>query len=56
MENEAYTFLHPENTVVCQVRRSRLAVVDAEDDEEGEDTEAGDVPATDQSDAAATQE
>ena len=56
LKNEDYTFLHAENTVVCQVRRSRLAIVDAGDEEEGEDTEAGDVPATDQADdASATQ-
>jgi len=42
LENEDYTFLHPDNTVVCQVRRSRLAIVDADDDEEeGEEAEGG---------------
>ncbi|WP_299115688.1 50S ribosomal protein L25/general stress protein Ctc [uncultured Winogradskyella sp.] len=44
LENEDYKFLHPDNTVVCQVRRSRLAIVDEEegDEEEGEETtEAG---------------
>ena len=47
LESKDYKFLHPDNTVVCQVRRSRLAVVDADDDEEegeeateGEDTAA----------------
>ncbi|MDX1270732.1 50S ribosomal protein L25/general stress protein Ctc [Bizionia paragorgiae] len=42
LENEAYKFMHPDNTVVCLVRRSRAAVlVDDEDDEEGEEaTEA----------------
>ena len=39
LENEDYTFLHPENTVVCQVRRSRLAVVDADDEDEDETAE-----------------
>ncbi|WP_405574046.1 50S ribosomal protein L25/general stress protein Ctc [Winogradskyella sp. Asnod2-B02-A] len=53
LENEDYKFLHPDNTVVCQVRRSRLAVVDADDEE---DEDAGDVPATEQSDDAAAQE
>jgi large subunit ribosomal protein L25 len=53
LENDDYTFLHPDNTVVCQVRRSRLAIVDEEEGEEGEETEAGDVPATGQDDAAA---
>jgi len=56
LENDDYKFLHPDNTVVCQVRRSRLAIVDEEEGEEGEETEAGDVPATGQDDAAAAQE
>ncbi|XMO88130.1 50S ribosomal protein L25/general stress protein Ctc [Algibacter sp. AS12] len=47
-----YTFLHSDNTVVCQVRTSRTAVVDADDDED----EAGDVPATETDDTAAVQE
>ena len=44
LQNEDYTFLHPDNTVVMQVRRSRLAVVDEEEegeDEEGATTEEG---------------
>lgn len=59
LKNEDYKFLHPDNTVVCQVRRSRLAIVDADDDdEEGEEgtTEAGDVPATETDDVAAVKE
>lgn len=38
-ENEAYKFMHPDNTVVCQVRRSRASmnVADEADDEETED-------------------
>jgi large subunit ribosomal protein L25 len=52
LENEDYTFLHPENTVVCQVRRSRLAVVDEEEEgEEGEEAvegaEGAEAPAAD---------
>ncbi len=41
LENESYTFLHPDNTVVCQVRRARAAIVDTveEDDEDDEETE-----------------
>ncbi|WP_411894171.1 50S ribosomal protein L25/general stress protein Ctc [Winogradskyella sp. A2] len=37
LTNDDYKLLHPDNTVVCQVRRSRLAVVDEveEDEEEG---------------------
>jgi large subunit ribosomal protein L25 len=54
LENEDYKFLHPDNTVVCQVRRSRLAIVDEEG--EGEETEAGEVPASGQTEDAATQE
>lgn len=34
--NENYTFLHSENTVVCQIKTARLAIVDeVEEDEEG---------------------
>jgi large subunit ribosomal protein L25 len=55
LENEDYKFLHPDNTVVCQVRRSRLAIVDAEEGE-GEETEAGEVPASGQTEDAATQQ
>ncbi|MDO6759968.1 50S ribosomal protein L25/general stress protein Ctc [Tamlana sp. 2_MG-2023] len=32
--NEKYSFLHTDNTVVCQVRTSRTAIVDDEDEEE----------------------
>jgi large subunit ribosomal protein L25 len=39
LKNDAYKLLHPDNTVVCQVRRSRLAIVDAEEEEEEEGTE-----------------
>lgn len=42
LENEAYTFMHPENTVVCLVRRSRAAVTEDEEDEEGEEGEDAD--------------
>jgi len=37
LANEDYKFMHPDNIVVCQVRRSRLAIVDEpeEDEEEG---------------------
>lgn len=41
LENEAYKFLHPDNTVVCQVRRSRASVADFEADEEEEETVEG---------------
>lgn len=45
LENEAYTFMHPDNTVVCLVRRSRAAVTEDDDDEDGEDAEGEDTPA-----------
>jgi large subunit ribosomal protein L25 len=51
LANEDYKFLHPDNTVVCQVRRSRLAVIADDDDEE--EVEAGDVPTTETDDTAA---
>jgi len=41
-----YTILHPDNTVVCQVRTSRKAVVDVATD--GEDVDAADVEATEE--------
>lgn len=34
LQAEDYKFMHPDNTVVCQVRTSRVAVVDDEDEEE----------------------
>jgi len=37
LENEAYKFMHPENTVICLVRRSRASVDVADDDEETEE-------------------
>ena len=39
IENESYTFLHPDNTVVCQVRRARAAIVDEVESDEDEDEE-----------------
>ncbi len=39
LENEDYKFLHPDNTVVCQVRRSRASMA-VEDEEEDEDDAA----------------
>ncbi len=50
LANDDYTIMHPENTVVCQVRTSRNAV---EDDEEDDDA---DVPATETDDVAAVKE
>jgi large subunit ribosomal protein L25 len=40
--NENYTFLHSENTVVCQIKVARAAIVDeVEEDEEGLEGEEG---------------
>jgi large subunit ribosomal protein L25 len=56
LENDAFKILHPDNTVVCQVRRSRAAISaflgEDEDDEEGTTEEGaegaeGDTPAED---------
>ncbi len=44
LQNDAYKFMHPDNTVVCQVRRSR-ASVDAHDEEE-EETETASAEAS----------
>ena len=49
LQTESYTILHPDNTVVCQVRSSRTSVKDA--DIEEDDTSAEEV-ATVSSDAA----
>ena len=41
LESEGYKFMHPENTVVCLVKRSRTSVADdADDEEEGEEETA----------------
>lgn len=39
VESDDYTILHPENTVICQVRTSRTIAADEEDDEEEEGAE-----------------
>lgn len=36
LQNDAYKFMHPDNTVVCQVRRSRNSVAETDEDEEEE--------------------
>src|SRR5690606_4314506 len=38
LENPNYKFLHPDNTVICQVRRSRASVADVADDDDEEET------------------
>ena len=51
LENESYTFLHPDNTVVCQVRRARALIVEeveeVEEDEETEGEESGELSGDD---------
>ena len=61
LPNEKYTFLHSDNTVVCQIKTARTAIIDDEDeDEEGEEgTEAtaeGGAEATTDAEAPAAQE
>ena len=34
LPSENYTFMHPDNSVVCQIRTSRTAVADTDDEEE----------------------
>ncbi len=46
LENEAYKFMHPDNTVVCLVKRSRTSVNDdVDEDDEDDATNEGDAPA-----------
>lgn len=52
LANEAYKFLHPDNTVVCQVKQSRVSNTDLEDDEDDE-TEDGATAASESGDASA---
>ena len=51
LENEDYKFLHPDNTVVCQVRRSRASMA-VEDEDEDEDDDATTEGAADAAPAA----
>jgi large subunit ribosomal protein L25 len=41
VQSDAYSILHPENTVICQVRTSRVAIVDEVEEEEGAEGEEG---------------
>jgi large subunit ribosomal protein L25 len=45
LEHDDYSFMHPDNTVVCQVRTSRVAVEDEEDEDEEEGAEGEAAPA-----------
>ncbi|GGG34938.1 50S ribosomal protein L25/general stress protein Ctc [Bizionia arctica] len=45
LENEAYKIMHPDNTVVCQIKRARAAMaIAAEDDEEETEGAEGETP------------
>ena len=50
VESEDYTILHPDNTVICQVKTSRNVVASDDDDD---DVDAGDVPSTETHDEGA---
>ena len=39
LQNDSYSILHPDNTVVCQVRTSRASIVEEEVSEELEGAE-----------------
>lgn len=54
LKSDDFKIMHPDNTVVCQVRTSRNVV--ALDDEEEEEVPAGEVPATEASAEGNTQE
>jgi large subunit ribosomal protein L25 len=51
LANEAYKFMHPDNTVICQVRRSRAAITEDDDDEDVAEEAGAEIPV-----AEATQE
>ncbi len=57
-ENEAFTIMHPDNTVVCQVRTARAAIVELIDEEEegieGEEGAEGAEGETSEGDAGAS--
>lgn len=46
LKSDDFKIMHPDNTVVCQVRTSRNVVALDEDEEEEEETAADEVPAT----------
>jgi len=52
LDSEDFKFMHPVNTVVCQVRRSRASMAVADDDEDEDEN----VPATETDDVAAVKE
>ncbi|WP_242083122.1 50S ribosomal protein L25/general stress protein Ctc [Aestuariivivens sediminis] len=54
LETEKYAFLHTDNTVVCQIKTARTAIIDEEEEEEEEDAEAT-AEATTDAEAPATE-
>jgi len=58
LKTDNYKIMHPDNTVICQVRTSRTAIVDEveEEDETAEGAEGEEVPATETDDVAAVKE
>lgn len=56
VESEEYVIMHPDNTVICQIRTSRTAVADVADEEDEDETAADEVPATEVNDEAAVKE
>lgn len=64
LKNDDYKIMHPDNTVVCQVRTSRTAIADIEEAEAAEaavetaegEVPADEVPATEVNDEAAVKE
>mgnify|MGYP001189551963 FL=1 len=57
LDQEKYRFLHTDNTVVCQIKTARTAIVDEEDEEELEEgAEGAEAEGTETPAAEATQE
>ncbi|HLT49253.1 50S ribosomal protein L25/general stress protein Ctc [Aequorivita nionensis] len=58
LKTDNYKIMHPDNTVICQIRTSRTAIVDEveEDAESAEGAEGEEVPATETDDVAAVKE
>ncbi len=55
LPSDDYSFLHSDNTVVCQIKTSRTAVEDEEDEDE-ESEEGAEAPAAEGAEAPAAQE
>ena len=53
LANESFKFLHPDNTVVCQVKRSRVSIDVEEEETEEEGTVEGAAPTAEGSAAPA---